>query len=258
MKINLNNEWKYKNDFREEMLLNSYQDQEWETVRIPHTNIVTPYHYFDEQDYQFICCYRKNLVLEKSWCEKKLILNFDGILHVAKIYINNKLVTIHHGGYTAFSVEISQYLDFSEEAIIQNRNMLVVVADSRETNNIPPFGNVIDYLTYGGMYREVYLEIKEELFFVDAFVTTFEIGSSLKAKDTDNDPKSYQVKVQAKLSNQSLKPVTIQYKLKKTFFSSDSFEKNTEITRGELEVWEKDFQFEFLCHQSVSHLLKVL
>ncbi len=34
---------------------------------------------------------------------------------------------------------------------------MTVRLDSREELNIPPFGGVIDYMTYGGLYREVYL-----------------------------------------------------------------------------------------------------
>ena len=35
------------------------------------------------------------------------------------------------------------------------KNILVVKVDSREVLNIPPFGYVIDYMTYGGIYRDV-------------------------------------------------------------------------------------------------------
>ena len=243
MRINLNNDWKYKNHFTEDMLLNSYNDQEWEIVRIPHTNKETPYHYFDEMEYQFVCCYRKNLVIEKSWSEKKVILNFDGVLHLAKVYVNNKLVTIHHGGYTSFHVDISQYLDFSDEAILNHKNVLVVEADSRETNNLPPFGNVIDYLTYGGIYREVYLEIKEKIFFTDAFVTTVEVVNN--SNSIDKEPILYRVKVQAKLSEQSEKPITIKYLLQKSSSCEKPLEKHAEKVNRKIEVLEKEFQFEF-------------
>ncbi|MEZ4626735.1 MAG: hypothetical protein R2912_01035 [Eubacteriales bacterium] len=42
--------------------------------------------------------------------------------------------------------------------------MLAVVVDSRERDDIPPFGYVIDYLTFGGIYREVWLEETNEVF----------------------------------------------------------------------------------------------
>ena len=43
-------------------------------------------------------------------------------------------------------------------------------ADSNENLNVPPFGFVIDYMTYGGIYRDVYLEINEENYLADVFL----------------------------------------------------------------------------------------
>ena len=44
--------------------------------------------------------------------------------------------------------------------------------DSREDLNIPPFGYVIDYMTYGGIYRDVYLDIKNKDHIEDIFIRT--------------------------------------------------------------------------------------
>ena len=49
---------------------------------------------------------------------------------------------------------------------------LAVKLDTRENPAIPPFGFVIDYLTYGGLYREVWLDLREESYIYDVFVTT--------------------------------------------------------------------------------------
>ncbi|MGL4372776.1 MAG: glycoside hydrolase family 2 protein, partial [Turicibacter sp.] len=61
----------------------------------------------------------------------------------------------HKGGYTPFSVDITSHYMFDQE------NTLVVVVDSSERRDIPPYGHVVDYLTYGGIYREVSLRIVE-------------------------------------------------------------------------------------------------
>lgn len=50
--------------------------------------------------------------------------------------------------------------------------MLCVRLDSREDLNVPPFGYVIDYMTYGGIYRDVYLEVKDQIALEDIFVHT--------------------------------------------------------------------------------------
>ena len=44
--------------------------------------------------------------------------------------------------------------------------------DTRENGEVPPFGHVIDYLTYGGLYREVWLDVKEKSYMEDLYITT--------------------------------------------------------------------------------------
>ena len=69
----------------------------------------------------------------------------------ARVYYNGALLTEHLGGYTPFSCELTGRVTGGDDT-------LAVVVDSHERDDIPPFGFVIDYLTYGGIYREVWLE----------------------------------------------------------------------------------------------------
>ena len=176
-RIYLNDQWKYTNHF-EQSMINDEQDYDWEAIRLPHANVQTPYNYFNEKIYQFVSCYRRDLEVKEEWKGKPILLTFEGVAHIAKVYVNGALVTTHYGGYTAFTDDISSYLKYEcrengvDTAI---SNTLVVEVDSREDNNIPPFGKVIDYLTYGGIYREVYLEVKEPIYIGDAFITTRDV-----------------------------------------------------------------------------------
>ncbi len=47
--------------------------------------------------------------------------------------------------------------------------MLAVEVDSTERPDIPPFGENIDYLTFGGIYREVGLRIVPPVFIENIF-----------------------------------------------------------------------------------------
>lgn len=167
--INLNDNWRYSNTFCQEMTEEGYDERNMEEVRLPHTNVMTPYHYFDEQIYQFVSCYRRHISAKNEWRGKQVLLTFEGVGHVAKVYLNGKLITSHYGGYTAFTVDLGPHLKFGEE-VNSKDNILAVEVDSQENCNLPPFGNVIDYLTYGGIYREVSLEIKEQISIEDIFV----------------------------------------------------------------------------------------
>ena len=76
-------------------------------------------------------------VITPEWKGLQVNVTFEGAAHVAKVYINEQPVTAHYGGYTAFSADIGPFLTYEPG----EDNVLVVVLDSRETNNIPPFGN---------------------------------------------------------------------------------------------------------------------
>lgn len=163
-RIYLNDNWKFAGEYSESLLDREFDDTGLETVRLPHTCKETPFHYFDEGIYQMVSGYRKVFRAPTEWKEKKILLTIDGAAHDSEVFLNGKKVGEHHCGYTAFTVDLSQHLLFGEE------NVLVVKVDSRENLNIPPFGFVIDYMTYGGIYRDVYLEIKEPVYLSDVFV----------------------------------------------------------------------------------------
>ena len=133
-------------------------------VRLPHTAKEIPYNYIDCRDYQMICGYRKNFNVPIEWHGKKIILRFDGAAHEATVFCNGEKAGYHACGYTAFSVDISEYVKYGEE------NTVDVRLDTRESLNIPPFGFVIDYLCYGGLYREVTLEVKDNDYIKDALI----------------------------------------------------------------------------------------
>ena len=47
--------------------------------------------------------------------------------------------------------------------------MLAVEVDSTERPDIPPFGDEVDYLTFGGIYREVSLRVVPDTFIENVF-----------------------------------------------------------------------------------------
>lgn len=163
-RIYWNDNWKFTEEYSDKMLEREFDDTGLATVRLPHTCKETPLHYFDESIYQMVSGYRKVFVAPAEWKGKQVLLTIDGAAHDSEVFLNGKKVGEHHCGYTAFTMELSGALLFGEE------NVLAVKVDSRENLNIPPFGFVIDYMTYGGIYREVYLEIKEPVYLADVFV----------------------------------------------------------------------------------------
>ena len=137
----------------------------FETVRLPHTVKELPLHYADSESYQMICGYRKHLDITPEMTGKRLFLQFDGAAHIATVYLNSAELITHRCGYTAFRVEITDFVN-------PGSNLLCVKLDTRENPEVPPFGFVIDYLTYGGLYREAWMDVREQSLISDVYVTT--------------------------------------------------------------------------------------
>ena len=167
-RIFLDDQWGFREAFSEEMTKAEFAG-ELQEVRLPHTCKETPLHYFDEGLYQMVCGYRRVLKAPKEWEGKRLRLTFDGVGHACRVFLNGEQVGGHACGYTAFSIELTGRLRIGEE------NILAVEVDSRESLNVPPFGYVIDYMTFGGIYRDVYLEVFEEAYLEDVFITTVQL-----------------------------------------------------------------------------------
>lgn len=178
-KINLNFDWQYKTDFCEKYLTGGNDDTGFELVNIPHTNKILDYNNFEESEYQFVSCYRKTVNIAGELKGKALILKFEGIASHVRLYINGSFVAEHSGGYTPFDIDIS------DQVMYGTGNLFVVVCDSTEREEIPPFGRVIDYLTYGGIYREVCLEVREKTYIKDIFVRTLDVLAPAKILDID-------------------------------------------------------------------------
>lgn len=163
-RIYLNDEWVFNEKFSDKFLGGLEDFSDVSNIRIPHSCKETKYNYFDESEYQMTSGYRKTIFADESMIEKTVLLTFEGVAHDAQVFLNGIKIATHHCGYTAFTVDISDFLLYDEE------NILVVRVDSRENLNIPPFGFVIDYMTYGGIYRDVYLDIKEKIYCDDIFI----------------------------------------------------------------------------------------
>ena len=162
MKIYLNRDWDFTETFTESLFFNALGTT---NVTIPHTCKETPFHYFDERIYQMVSGYRKELDVPAEWEGKQVLLTFEGVAHDCEVFLNGESIGQHHTGYTAFTLKLEN-LKYGEP------NVLVVKVDSQETLNTPPFGHVIDYMTYGGIYRDVYLEVKEDTYLEDIFLHT--------------------------------------------------------------------------------------
>ncbi len=141
--------------------LNINKNKDKKIVNIPHNALVVPYNYFNENCYQKIYTYSKDFDVLNYDKNKIYILNFEAFMFKAKIYLNGHELGLFYSGYLPVNIDVSKYIK-------EKDNNLIVVLDSSEDRSYPPFGFVIDYLTFSGIYREVNL-ISHQKTYLDNF-----------------------------------------------------------------------------------------
>ncbi|MFW6327325.1 MAG: glycoside hydrolase family 2 protein, partial [Bacteroidota bacterium] len=178
-KRSINKNWGFIKEIVPEMLVSDRSKLAWEQVSLPHT-----WNYDDVVDekpgyYRGTTWYRKNLPVDESMRDKEIYLYFEGVNQVAEVFVNGKSAGTHTGGYTGFSINISDLLLFTSEEKISNE--ILVKVDNSHNENIPPLS--ADFTFYGGIYRDVHLITLSETHFSydkygarEVFITTPEVS----------------------------------------------------------------------------------
>ncbi len=124
----------------------------WKNINIPHTwNINDAVN--DTSKYnRGIGLYTKNLKISNELKTKHIFLHFEGANQVTHLFVNDKKVGEHIGGYSAFSFDITEFVKFDGN---DNNNKITVKVDNRFNENIAPLS--ADFTFYGGIYRDVWL-----------------------------------------------------------------------------------------------------
>ncbi len=143
----------------------SADEKHFQHVALPHTNILLPLNHIDDRDYQFISTYRKHFKLPQRKNEQRVFIDFDGVMLACQMYLTGKLVGEHRAGFTPFSIEIT-------DEVGEDENTFDVYVDSHESKDVPPYGHLVDYLTYGGIYRDVFLRLVDPCHIENVFVQT--------------------------------------------------------------------------------------
>ena len=175
----MNRGWRYHPAKVEGAEAVSFDDSAFERVVIPHSNIKMPWHSFDDKDYEFISTYRRKFKLPESAAGKRVFVDFEGAMTASTVWINGVALGEYKGGFTPFSFELTPHLHANEE------NVLVVQLDSTERSDIPPFGYEIDYMTFGGIYREVSLRIVPHAYIDNIFAKPKDVMSGSPSLDVD-------------------------------------------------------------------------
>lgn len=130
----------------------------WDLISLPHTMRVFPYDLngFDRFG-RIVGWYRKTINLTNIE-QKAVRLLFQGAMQATDLYVNGKKVgTYAVSGYDSFSFDITQFVKEGE-------NLIAVRVNNEESKQLPPDGVKHDFILFGGLYRDVFLEISDKVY----------------------------------------------------------------------------------------------
>lgn len=218
----LNGTWDFSFDDKQEG-----EKKKWFDKFPSQTNILVPYSYQtkksgigDTSRHDYIW-YHKKVAVNKELLGDRLILNFEGVDYVCKVWVNGKFVGQHEGGYTRFSFDITDFVknnsfDLAVEAIDHKD---ATQPRGKQTWLEQPFG--CWYHETNGIWKSVWLEKVSKIHLdsvkitpiFDSYKTEFEIklnefeeGYSLDIEMTYLDKliNSVSIQLQRKITNISL------------------------------------------------------
>lgn len=175
--FSMNTHWLYGGRVADGSTRAEFDDRSFEPVTIPHTNKLLPWHSFDEKEFQFVSIYRRHFRLPSELQGRRIFVDFAGVMTAATVTLNGEKLGEYRGGYTPFSFDLTKHLKWDGE------NVMAVEVDSTERPDIPPFGENIDYLTFGGIYREVSLRAVPDVFLENVFAKPVDVLSANRRVD---------------------------------------------------------------------------
>jgi len=171
VKINFNQNWQF---FKSEQSLSdeAIQSASWENVSLPHTPQIEP-KVVDDQ-FQGYVWYQKLINLNPEWQNKKILIRFEAAMNIADVYLNGEKIGHHKGGYLPFT------LDLTDKLKADDVNTLLVKIDNTDSDITGPKPlNLLDFNTYGGLYRDVNLLIKNPLHITDEMLSATPAGGGV-------------------------------------------------------------------------------
>lgn len=166
----------------------SVETDAWQDISIPHTwNIADVY---DDQKgyYRGVGWYQLTIDFPDSASQNHHELFFEGVNQVADIYLNEKWIGAHRGGFTGFAINLTKNIQYGK------KNTLLVKVDNSYHPDIPPTS--FDFNVQGGIYRDVRLISTHPTYFV---LNEF-AGSGVKVTTPIVTNQEALIKVQSKIS----------------------------------------------------------
>jgi beta-galactosidase len=150
---NFNTHWRYQIGEAAGFEAKEFKDAAWEEVGLPHTLKLEPMRFKRSQSfYRGVGCYRRHFTLPELPAGSHVLVRFEAVMTRADVWVNGKYLGFHLGGFTPFDFDLTEVFRPGKD------NVIAVKVDNRPMN-APPEGGAVDFALFGGIVRDVRLEV---------------------------------------------------------------------------------------------------
>jgi hypothetical protein len=123
------------------------------------------------RDYEGVAFYGRRFSVPEGWDHKAVRLQFDAVNYVAEVWLNDRVVGRHEGGYGPFAFRVEDLLKFDEENFLALRVIGPIVAERKVIdgigqNDMPHWRGAIA----GGIWQSVRLIATGTAYVDDVFL----------------------------------------------------------------------------------------
>jgi beta-galactosidase len=150
IKMRIDENWKVQSGNASGAQATAFDDSTWTVTNVPHDfsiTLVKP----TSNDPGANGWYRKHFTLPAGFAGKKVIVQFDGVYHDSKVYLNGTQVGSQQYGYVSFTCDLTPYLNATGD------NVLAVFVDNLTVRNSRWYSGT-------GIYRHVWLIATDKVY----------------------------------------------------------------------------------------------
>ncbi|MEG1845774.1 MAG: glycoside hydrolase family 2 TIM barrel-domain containing protein [Oscillospiraceae bacterium] len=224
---NLNNNWEYEREKLSPVFVN-----------LPHNT--TLYSDDNKNGYIGVSTYKRIINLKSDCKGKRIVLKFGGVMQKCEIYLNSLKIFEHTNGNLPFTFDISDVVKFDFD------NVLLVKCDSSPCADFTPGKQNPDFQYFGGIHRNVTLEITDNIYITDSVEANIAGGGGIFLRSSDVSSKMANILAKVYIENACDESYDI--KLKSYLCYKDeqieTKEKTITLAKSSIKVADLEFKIE--------------
>jgi hypothetical protein len=191
--ISLNGDWRVIFDSKNESSSHNIEDINHlfgsnEMVKLKVPSCLESYN----KDYEGVAIYSKSFIVPDTWKDRNIEITFDAVNYLAEVWLNDKVIGTHKGGYTPFSFDLNKTVKIGDSNTIIVRVVTPIILTDQRIDGIgrlevPSWRGAINGGIWQGVSLNSFGNIKIDDVFIQPNFKTHQVDIDLSLLNTQSN-----------------------------------------------------------------------